>query len=404
MPAVPLRRNRDFVLYQTGQLLSNVGSQATAIAYPLLVPALTHSAVKAGLVSTARLLPLALFAIPAGLASDRWNRRTLMLLADGLRVVAMGALALVVAGGHASVGLIGAVAFVEGGGSALFSACQAGVLRAVVPAHQLPEAAGTQSGRTAAVQLAGPPAGGALFELARALPFGVDVVSYAFSTLSLLWMRTPFQEERPPHPSSLRARIGEGLAYLWHQPFLRTCALLYGLLNFLSSGLLFSLVVIGRDQGLPGGVVGLLVALFAGAVLLGSVLSPRIRRRLSLRSVLLLEIWAWLGCAAFVVWPNDFVLAAGIVPVGLAIPSTDSVVNGYRIAITPDRLLGRSESVRSAITLSIAGAAPLVAGILLARTTPRWTIGCFAGAAVVLALWGSTTAELRHPPPLPVAP
>jgi hypothetical protein len=36
MAAVPLRRNRDFVLLQTGQFLSDAGSQATAIAYPLL--------------------------------------------------------------------------------------------------------------------------------------------------------------------------------------------------------------------------------------------------------------------------------------------------------------------------------------------------------------------------------
>ena len=69
MPAVPLRRNRDFVLLQAGQLLSSAGTQATAIAYPLLALALTHSAVKAGLVSFARTAPIALFAVPAGLAA-----------------------------------------------------------------------------------------------------------------------------------------------------------------------------------------------------------------------------------------------------------------------------------------------------------------------------------------------
>jgi len=41
MTAVPLRRNRDFTLLQTGQLLSNTGTRLTSIAYPLLVLALT---------------------------------------------------------------------------------------------------------------------------------------------------------------------------------------------------------------------------------------------------------------------------------------------------------------------------------------------------------------------------
>ena len=57
-----------------------------------------------------------------------------------------------------------------------------GALRAVVPTEQLPEAAGAQSGRTAAVRIVGPPLGGALFEAGRALPFLVDACSYACST------------------------------------------------------------------------------------------------------------------------------------------------------------------------------------------------------------------------------
>src|SRR6266511_6076821 len=92
MTAVPLRRNRDFMVLQIGQLLSNVGTQLTAIAYPLLVLAVTDSAAKAGIVSFARILPLALFALPAGLAADRWSRKWLMIAADGVRVLAVGSL------------------------------------------------------------------------------------------------------------------------------------------------------------------------------------------------------------------------------------------------------------------------------------------------------------------------
>ena len=399
MAAVPLRRNRDFVLLQAGQFLSSAGTQATAIAYPLLVLALTHSAVKAGLVSFARTVPIALLAIPAGLAADHWNRRALMIGADVLRAAAMTGLAVGLVVGSVPFWIITCVAFVEGIGATVFNAAQPGALRAIVPSGQLPEAAGAQSGQTAAVRIVGPPLGGALFEAGRALPFLIDACSYACSTVSLLLMRAQFQEEREWERGSVRRRAVEGLTFTWSQPFLRTTAFLYGLLNFTALGLLFCIVVIGESEGLPGGEIGLLTGLFAVSVVVGSFLSRTVRRGLSVHAVLILEVWAWLGCAVFLVWSRAVVLALGLVPVGLAVPSTDSVVNGYRIAVTPDRLLGRSESVRSAIALSAGSLAPLAAGFLLQHSTPRWTVGFFTAWALGLALWATASGPLRAPPP-----
>jgi len=400
MPAAPLRGNRDFVLLQLGQLLSNAGTQTTAIAYPLLVLALTGSAAKAGVVSFARVLPLALFALPAGLAADRWSRKRLMIAADGVRVLAVGALAASILLDQIVFWALPLFAFVEGGGGALFSAAQAGALRAVVPPRQLPAAAGVQTGRQAAVSLAGPPLGGALFGLARALPFLVDAVSYAFSTLSLLAMRTPFQEEREPDRSSLRARLAAGFRFLWDQPFLRTCAFLYGLTNFVGPGVLLAVVVVGTRQGLSGAEVGALVSAFGGCLLLGSFLSPLVRRLLPARSVLLLELWTWPGCALFLVWSNVYVLVASLLPTAIAIPSTDSVVTGYRIAITPDRLLGRVESVRTTISLLIAPLGPLAAGSLLEAVSARATVAVLAGFGLVLAAWGTLSPAIRAAPSL----
>jgi hypothetical protein len=322
-----------------------------------------------------------------------------MITADGVRVLAVGSLAATILLHRVSFWAIAVVAFVEGSGAALFSAAQAGALRAVVPPRQLPAAAGAQTGRQAAVRLGGPPLGGALFGLARALPFLVDAVSYAFSTLSLLAMQTPFQEERED-PSSLRSRVAEGFRFLWSQPFLRTCALLFGLANFIGPGVLLAVVVVGTRQGLSGGEVGALVAAFGGCLLLGSFVSPLVRRLLPVRAVLLLELWTWLGCAVFLVWPSVYVLTAGILPTAVAIPSTDSVVHGYRIAMTPDRLLGRSESVRSTISLLIAPLGPLAAGVLLGAVSARATIAFFAAAALVLAVCGTLSPSIRAAPSL----
>ncbi len=388
------------MLLQTGQLLSNAGTSSTSIAFPLLVLAVTHSPARAGIVAFARSLPSVLFTLPAGLAADRWSRRRLMILADAVRVLAIGSLAATILLDQVAFWQVVVIAFVEGIGVAVFYGAQPGALRAVVPANQLPAAAAAETGRQAIVRLAGPPLGGALFGVARALPFLVDALSYAFSTVSLLAMRTPFQEEREPHLSSLRSRLAEGFRFVWSRPFLRTCALLFGLANFIGPGVLLAVVVIGKQQGLSGGAVGGLIAAFGACLLLGSLLSPFVRRLLPVRAVLLLELWTWFGCALFLVWPNVYVLTAGILPTALAIPSTDSVVHGYRIAMTPDRLLGRAESVRSLISLLIAPVGPLTAGVLLSSVSARATIAVFAVAGVVLAVWGTLSPSIRMAPSL----
>ncbi len=397
---VPLWRNREFVLLQAGQLLSTLGTSSTAIAYPLLVLALTHSPAKAGIVGFARLIPYALFGLLAGVAADRWNRKHVMIAADGVRALAIGSLVATILLHRVAFWQIPIVAFVEGTGAVVFGAATMGALRSVVPRRQLPAAAGAQQARAATVSLAGPPLGGALFGLARAVPFLVDAVSYSFSTLSLLAMRTPFQEEREVDRSPVRAQIAEGFRFLWNHPFLRTCALLFGLGNFVGPGVLFAIVVVGRRQGLSGGEIGALTAAFGAFLLLGSLLSPLFRRALSVHAILLLELWLWLGCALFLVWPSVYVLTASILPLAVAIPVTDSVVIGYRVAMTPDRLLGRVESVRSTISLLIAPLGPLTAGLLLSSVSERATIAVFAAFGLVLALWGTLSPSIRNAPSL----
>jgi MFS family permease len=386
--SVPLRRNRDFLFLQAGQLLSSVGSQAASIAYPLLVLGLTHSAVRAGLVAFFRTVPIALLAIPAGLAADRWNRRAVMIAADAVRAAAVIALVVALVTHHAAYWLIALVGAIEGAGATFFASALPGALRSVVPHEQLPDAMAAQSGRQAVVMMAGPPLGGGLFEVAHQLPFVADALSYVFSTASLLRMRTPFQEVRQPDPSTLRESVREGMSFIWHHPFIRSTTFLYAFLNFTGYGLSFCVIVIAREQGRSGAAVGGLAAVFAVAVFAGSFLTGRVRRVLSTRAVMLLESWCWLGCGVFLIWPSAYVLAAGLIPVGLAVPSTDSVVHAYRLLVTPDRLLGRAESVRSAMAELLESTAPLVAGVLLAQATPRWTILFFTVFGALVVVYG----------------
>jgi Transmembrane secretion effector len=395
-----LWRNREFVLLQLGQLLSSAGTASTTIAYPLLALALTHSPAKAGIISFTRLIPYALFGLASGLAADRWNRKRLMIAADAVRAAAVGALAAAIVLGRAEFWQIPIVAFLEGTAATFFGTSQAGALRAMIPAGELPAAVGAQRMREASVNLAGPPFGGALFGLCRSIPFVFDAASYLASVFSLARLRTPFQEKRELDRSRLRAQLAEGFRFLWGSPFIRTTAALYGLGNFILPGVFLVIIVVGKRQGLAAGEIGGLLAIFGAFLLLGSLLSPLFRRAFSTRAILLLEVWAGVGCAVFLTWTSVYVLAAAVLPQALVMASTDSVVVGYRVAMTPDRLLGRVESIRSTISRLIEPLGPLTAGVLLSLVSARTTIAFFVLFAVVLAGWATLSPAIRNAPSL----
>lgn len=396
----PLWRNRDFVLLQAGQTLSNAGSQASSIAYPLLALALTRSASKAGLVGFAALLPGLLVSPFTGIAVDHFDRKRLMILMDVLRAAALGALAALVYTSRAAFWMIPVVAFVDTAGATFYSVASTATLRSVVPTNRLPDAAGVIEARRAMVRLGAPPLGGALFTIARALPFVFDAISFAASTAAMLLMRSPFQQPREPDTTSFRERLVEGGRFVWQHSMIRPLAFVYGIGNILATGLFLLLVVIARRQGLSGAQVGLLFTVLGIATLTGALASPLHRRFLGVRTILLLELWTWSGFWVFVAFPNVYSLLAVVVPFGLCAPVTDSVVVGYITAMTPDRLLGRVESARMTIGLAFAPLGPLAAGLLLAHVSERTTVAAFAALGLLLAVSATLSPSIRAAPSL----
>jgi MFS family permease len=396
--AVPLRRNRDFVLLQTGQVVSSVGTQCTAIAYPLLALALTHSAAKAGVIAFLDLAPYALFMLLAGVAADRWNRKRIMFVASGVRLVSISSLVVGLMLHHATFAQLATVAFVQATFAAFYSTANSGSVRSVVAPHQLEEAAAIEQSRIASARLAGPPLGGALFGVVRWLPFLADAISYGVSLITLAGIRTQFQEARERETAPLRSQITEGVRFLWQQPFLRTTALIFTLGNIVSpASLLLAVVIVGKRQGLTGGEIGALNAGMGAALLAGSLVAGRVTRTLSMRTILVGELWASCSCAIFLVHPTVYLLLAGILPQAFVIPSTDTALTAYRYRVIPDRLLGRVTSVITNIGLLMAPVGSLAIGLLLAHLSEREAVGVFAWVAFALAVWGTLSPSLRQP-------
>ncbi|HKT45810.1 MAG TPA: MFS transporter [Gaiellaceae bacterium] len=381
-------------------MLSTIGSESTAIAYPLLVLAVTHSPAQAGVVGFLRILPWALFGFAAGVVTDRMPRKRVMITGDVVRVGLMASVVGAVAVGRITFEQIAIVAFIEGSMYVFFNIAEIGALRSVVPPQQLPTAAAAEQARYSTVTLVAPTLGGALFGIGRMFPFLAGAISPGFSLGTLLAIRTPFERERETDESPWRSQLAEGFRYLWGRPFLRSCALLFTWTNLAFEGIVLAFIVIAKRQGLTSTEIGLLIAGFGACSLLGSAASPWFQKRLSMRTIVVLSLWLQVGTAGFLLDPSIYVLLACTVPMACFFPTVNAVVIGYRVAVTPDHLTGRVNSVARTIALCGAPLGPLAAGVMLGSLSPRDTIAIFTALLAALALVASLLPSIRNAPSL----
>jgi MFS family permease len=396
VPSVSLNRNREFMLLWSGQTLSELGSQISLVAYPLLVLAVTGSAAKAGVVGFARQLPIALLALPAGVLADRVNRKYLVVACDGVRAVALASIPIAMAAGAVPYLLIVVVALIDGTGFVFTYVTERGAMRQLVPTEQLGEAVARNESRTFGAMLAGPPLGGLLFQVGQAVPFLADAISYIAATISKLLIRSDFQDARP-HATPAGAR--EGLRWIWQRPFLRMCALLFACSNPIFTGLYLLVVLLAKEQGASSAQIGLMLGIAAGGGLIGALLAPSLQRRLSARSALVGESWLLtLSIPLLAVVHNPLLLGVVLAAAELITPVTNSFVVGYRVALAPDRLQGRVQAASTLISFSAGWLGPLTVGFLVENAGSSATIFTLTGWALLLAAAATGSRAFHHPP------
>jgi MFS family permease len=396
-----LRVNREFRLLWAGQAISALGSQISFVAYPLLVLAVTGSPAKAGIVGFAFNVPVAALALPAGALADQINRKHLMIASDAVRAVALATLPVALAIGTVPFAQIVAVAFIDGTGFVVTYTAERGAVRQLVEPDLLGEAVARNEARSFGAMLAGPPLGGLLFGLGRAIPFLADSVSYAASVITKLLITTDFQDVRvDSDPRSAR----EGLRWVWERPFFRLCSLLFAGSNPLFTGLYLLIVVLAKHGGASSAAVGLMLGIAAAGGLLGAMLAPRLQRTLSPRTVLIGENWMMaLAIPLMLATGDPLLLGLIMAAIELITPVTNSIVVAFRVALTPDRLQGRVQAASTLISFSAGWAGPLLVGVLLEHAGSTATILALSGWAALLAIGATASRSFRHPPELPGA-
>lgn len=384
---VPLRRNRGFQLLWVGQVLSDTGTSAALIAYPLLILALTHSPALAGLVGTARLVVQLVLGLPGGALADRFDRRLVMIGCDAIRAIVLALLVSLVLLRWVSWPVVMIIAVIDGAANVMFDPSASAALPAIVDDSQLERAWAATEARSYGASLVGPALGGFLFGLGTAVPFLVDSVSYAASAGTVSGIRGRFRPERTGERKSLWHEVGEGLALVWRHPLLRAAVLLAPLINFAFNGVIFTITVSLREHGVAAPVIGLAQAGIMVGGLAGAIAAPKLQGRLALWQLII-----WLTVSAAVLFTvAAFVLPSPLVAIPVAItlvlsPTGNAALFAAMLRIAPENMRGRVTSTVIQAATALAALSPLTAGLIVQHVSGQWALGAFAAAIGVAAV------------------
>jgi MFS family permease len=398
---VPLWRNRDYMLLWSGQAVSLTGTVISQTAFPLLVWDLTHSAAQVGLVGGLGTLPYVFLSLLAGALVDRWDRKRVMILCDMGRALNLVSVLAALMLGHLTVIQLCINALVEGTFFVFFNLSEVACLPRVVAKEQLPAATAQNESTMGMTILLGPLLGGALYGVRQALPFVADAVSYAVSVCSLLFIRTKFQQERTQERRKLYIEIKEGLVWLWRQPLIRYMAFLTGGLNLTSAGLIPILVVLVKQQHGSSFMYGVILTIGGVGGIVGALLGAPIQKRFSFGLVIISAVWIQaLLWPLYAVAPNPIFLGVISALIFTTGPVYNVVQFSYRLALIPDELQGRVNSVFRLLAFGFQPLGWVVTGVLIQVISVIPTILVLFVVCLVLAILTTLNTHVRHARPL----
>lgn len=399
-PPVALRRNGGFRLLWIGQLLSDTGTEAAAIAYPLLILALTDSPATAGIVGTVRLVAQVVLGLPGGALTDRFDRRLTMIACDTVRAAVLALLAALVLLHLVSWPVVLVVAVIDGAAKVLFDPAATAALPAIVAEDQLEQAWAATEGRKYGASLAGPALGGFLFGLGSAVPFACDAVSYLVSAGTVSRIRGQFRPKRFSQRKALWREAVEALRLVWRNRLLRAVAIQVPLINFAFNGVIFTITLVLRQHGTAPGAIGLAQAGIAGGGLLGAIIAPKFQGRLPLwhLAIVLTTAATALFAVAAVLLPSLLVAVPVAVTLVLA-PAPTAALVAAMLRAAPGNMRGRVSSTVTVTPTALASLAPLTSGLLVEQFSGRWAMTAFAAAMGVSAIMCIALPGLRNAEP-----
>lgn len=315
-PLAPLRHGT-FRAVWLANLVSNFGGLIQSVGAAWMMTSLTGSAGLVALVQASTTLPIMLFSLAAGAVADNYDKRTIMLVAQGILIVVSAGLA-----GCTYLGLITpwsllAFTFLIGCGTALNNPAWQASVRDMVPRRDLPQAIALNSVGMNIARSAGPALGGMIVAAAgAAAAFAANALSYLALTV-VLFRWKPECSPRLLPPEALAAAMGAGIRFVAMSPTIRTVLARAFAFGLAGSAVQALLPLVTRDL-IRGGPVtfGLLLGAFGIGAIGGGLFGGTLRQARGTESLVRLSFAGFAACALMTAFSTATALTMAALALG----------------------------------------------------------------------------------------
>ncbi|MCZ7676299.1 MAG: MFS transporter [Roseovarius sp.] len=385
-----LFRNQTFRMLWVAALASNFGGLVQAVGAAWMMTSLSESERMVALVQGSITLPIMVFSLLAGVFADNFDRRRVMLIAQGFMFAISIALTAMAYQGLLTPWTLLAFTFLIGCGTALHNPSRQATMGDIVTREELPSAVSLNSMGFNLMRSVGPAAGGAIVALAgAAAAFAVNALSYIAIIIALLRWRSPVRDTRLPR-EPMGTAFSAGLRYVAMSP---------NLLRVILRGFVFGLAAVALQALLPVVVretlqgsaflYGVMLGCFGIGAVGGALANAGLRARFVNERI---ARGAFLGFAAstgIVAFSNQAVLSGAALFLGgacwvLAL----SMLNVTIQLLTPRWVVGRAIALYQTGTFGGMAAGSWIWGALAQHSEPKWALLGAAGVLVAGALIG----------------
>lgn len=405
-----LWRHRDFRRLWGGETVSELGSQVSLLAIPLLAVRVLHaSPFEMGVLTASSTAAFLVVGLPAGVWVDRLSHRSVMIAADIGRLLAMGSIPVAYALGSLGLPQLYAVALAAGVFTVFFDVAYQSYLPTLVGLEAVTEGNAKLSTSAQVAQVAGPSvAGGLVQAFGSAVAVTADAVSFAFSAVAITAIRSRTPPLHVPERRGMRREIAEGLRFVWGQRLLRAIAATTATSNFFGGIVAaIEIVFLVRVVHVEPAVIGLILACGGAGGVLGAVTAARIAAWIGGARATIVGI----ACtASMLLLPlSTTVSAPWLFSVGWFISGFGAVLYNvnqvsFRQRLCPPALLGRMNATMRFIVWGVLPIGALIGGVLGQKLGLRPTlwVGAVGGVSAIGWLLASPLVGMRDFPTEPL--